>query len=386
MNEERSKICEIIRKNEKKFNQMFYMEFWRCEYTKRKYILDIQKKIFPSKYEKFYGSGSELIDRALSYVIYHSDNIFGINKNSRVNIEKLYDFLKKIIISYHNYFYKMNPKYYYDDSFVFPINFDDFYESLSISQKDSLKALHNDSITYGFYPEDMTTMRHLDKLEGYINRYFKENGVYPKLQDSFLIVKEQDPDFFYKDLHGKRFFVDEEAGETIYVYVQFLNEKRSLSKIVTTTIGLINSALKRKPIHAAGDRNKADIQICIYNKKIIKNDDFKDILMNNFASCRNYYYPEKFAYTTDTINMATDLIVPEYEQVPFSNRAAGLWIWDQVCLYNNKLSNASRQAREIEAFKLYDSIDDSSVWRMYKLAKMSIKNMEVLKFSDLKEK
>jgi hypothetical protein len=84
--------------------------------------------------------------------------------------------------------------------------------------------------------------------------------------------------------------------------------------------------------------------------------------------------------------MATDLIVPEYEQVPFSNRAAGLWIWDQVCLYNNKLSNASRQAREIEAFKLYDSIDDSSVWRMYKLAKMSIKNMEVLKFSDLKEK
>lgn len=103
-----------------------------------------------------------------------------------------------------------------------------------------------------------------------------------------------------------------------------LEEEDTLAKLAVRALTLINTALKKRPIHSAGNRDDADIQICVYDRKLlVDKNNLKNILMNNFAAYRNFYFPEKFSATTDTIKVAKTIMVPEYEQVPFNIFACG---------------------------------------------------------------
>lgn len=371
-------------KHKETFKRLFECEFWRCEYTKRKYILDVQCKINTKIHSLNINSGSDLCDNAIDYVVYHSKNVLGVNHDNSMLESEHCDYLEKVIVAYHNFLNNYDPKYCIVEDFKLPFKFYKYLEFLDNDQIKSLAVLHRDSVDYGFYPFDMTTIRNLDKVENYVNKYFIDNGVYPFFQNSFIMKDHKDPDFFYKDIYDRKFFISENSDTTIYVYMRCLEEEDTLAKLAVRALTLINTALKNKPIHTAGNRDDADIQICVYDRKLlVDKNNLKSILMNNFAAYRNFYFPEKFSATTDTIKVAKTIMVPEYEQVPFNIRAVGLWIWDQVNLYNSKVSDAIDKSRKIEGFRLHNNIEMTTIERAYRLAKRSVNEMKVLKFSDL---
>lgn len=362
--------------------KIYDCEFWRCEYTKRKYILDLQSRSISKNYISNIVSGSEIIDKALDYVIYHSNIVLGIVGIDIDDRTEHYDYLEKFIIAYHNFLNNKNPKYCISSS-VSMSNFEECHDRLSDGQKKSLRILHSDAREYGFFPADMTIIRHLDRVEKYIDNYFKEYGAYPNFQNPFLMKDDLDPDFNYKDVDGTQYFISENS-DGIYIYMKCLDEADTLSKLALHAIALINTVVKNKPMRTAGDRDDADIQICIRNKKILNDKKtLKIVLEHNFAAYRNFICPEKFCYTTDTINVAKYLIVPEYEQISFNTRASGLYIWDKVHFYGEKISKSIEKARDVAAFNLHSGIEDKAIDRYYRLAKKSVERMSVLKFSDL---
>lgn len=385
MPRKRPNYSVLLERNKKYFDKISESEFWKCEYTKRKYILDVQNRPNIEEYDFLKPYGSGLIDHAVRFVMYHADVSLGIDGNWSVDRNELYECLESIIIEYHNLKYGDNPKYYIEDNTVFGFGFKGVVELFGDKKLRSIGILHADARKYGFIPLDLVSIHPLDAIEIVIKNYITEHGAFPVFQSSFLMEKKQDPDIYYKDRNGNSHFADEVVDDAVYVYASCLDEKENIEKIYKRIVVLINMALKNKNV--AGDRENSDIQMCFYDKTTIQNKDrLKEIITHSLSAYRNWHSPEKFMETEDTIKMSKYLMVPEYESVPLDKRAAGLWIWDQVHLYKNKLADAIRQARKIKSFKLYDSIDDSSVWRWYKLAKMSIEEMEVLRISDLKEK
>lgn len=385
MSKNRPSYYELVKRNENNFLKMIELGFWKCEYTKRKYILDIQDRLYPEIYNLFDCYDNYLLDHAARFLRYHVDMIFRIGSDTSVCMDSIYAYLEQLIIVFHNFKYGDNPKYRIEN--ITGPRFDvlESFHSFDDRQIDSIRILHADARKYGFFPMDMTKIYPINEVEIAIKQYKEENGKLPKIPSPFLIDKNQCIDFYYKNREGKQFFVNEDIKDAVCVYVDCLDEKESVDSIYRRALGLINKAKKNKHAHTAGDIDGSDIQICIYDKKIIQNKEkLKEILVNNFLEYRNYQDPNRFMLTEGTIRVGKHLMVPKYEGVPFDKRAAGLWIWDQVHLYKIELSDAIRQARKIESFKLFDSIEDSSVWRWYNLAKKSIEKMDVLKISDLK--
>lgn len=374
----------LVKKNEDIFKKIFESEFWRCEYTKRKYILDVQIRTDIKKYDFLKPYGVDLIDHATRFVMYHADVSLGIVYDDSAPRNEMYEYLEEVIIAYHNFKYGSNPKYRIENNTRSGFDFSELDACLGDREIRSINILHADARKYGFFPMDLIAIHPIEKAERLIADYVGQHGQYPCFQNSFLMEEKQNPDFFYKDKDGKQYFVDEESADSVYVYIDCLDEKETIEKIYKRINGLINMALKNKTTHVAGDRVNSDIQICFYDKSIIQNkEDLKEKLIHNLLAYRNWHSPEKFMLTDNTIMVSKYLMVPEYEQVQFNIRAAGLWIWDQVHFYKSKVSVAIENARKVESLKIYDSIEYSSVLRLYNLAKMSVEKMEVLKFSDL---
>jgi hypothetical protein len=377
----------LVKRNEDNFKKIFESEFWRCEYTKRKYILDLRSR---QEFQEYYfiksPCGVDLVDHALRFVMYHADVALGLDAKESAPRDDMYEYLEQVIIAYHNFAYRYDPKYRIDDNTGSGFDLWELVDCLGDREFESIKILHTDARKYGFFPMDLTAIHPIEEAECLIADYVDQHGEFPSFQNSFLMEKTQDPNFFYKDKDGKQYFVDEESADFVYVYIDCLDEKETIEKIYKRINGLINMALKNKTTHVAGDRVNSDIQICFYDKSIIQNkEDLKEKLIHGLLAYRNWHSPEKFMLTDDTIKVSKYLMVPEYESVPFHKRAAGLWIWDQVHFHKSKVSEAIEKARKIQSLKIYDSIEYSSVLRLYNLAKMSVEKMEVLKFSDLQK-
>ncbi|SFL88816.1 hypothetical protein SAMN05421830_108128 [Desulfomicrobium norvegicum] len=375
----------LVNKNEDVFKKIFESEFWRCEYTKRKYILDIRDRKSIQEYYFIKSScGVDLVDHASQFVMYHADVALGIDGDELAPRNDMYEYLEQVIIAYHNYAYLDDPKYRIDDNTGFGFDLWELVDCLGEREIESINILHADARKYGFFPMDLIAIHPIEKAECLIADYVSQHGEFPFFQNSFLMEKKLDPDFHYKDRNGKQYFVEEKSENAVYVYIDCLNEKETIEKIYQRIIGLINMALKGKVAYVAGVRENSDVQICFYNKSIIQDKSkLKTILKYNLSAYRNWYDPVKFMLTDDTIKVSKYLMVPGYENVPFHKRAAGLWIWDQVHFHKFKLSDAIEKARKIKSLKIYDNIEYSSILRLYNLAKMSVEKMEVLKFSDL---
>jgi len=50
MPKKRPDYSVLVKRNEDIFRKIFESEFWRCEYTKRKYILDIKDRYVPERF------------------------------------------------------------------------------------------------------------------------------------------------------------------------------------------------------------------------------------------------------------------------------------------------------------------------------------------------
>jgi len=384
MPKNRTDYSVLVKRNEDIFRKMFESEFWRCEYTKRKYILDLRSRQEIQEYSFIKSScGGDLVDHATRFVMYHADAALGIVGDKLALRNNMYEDLEQVIIAYHNLKYRYHPKFRIDDitgSGSDLLKFD----LLDEKAVDSVNILHADAQKYGFFPMDLIGIHPIEAAERLIADYIDQHGKFPCFQNSFLMVKKQDPDFNYKDKDEIQYFVDEESADAVYIYVDCLDEKETIEMIYKRIIGLINMALKKRGSHVAGDRSNSNLQICFYDKSIIHDKNkLKDVLRMNLSAYRNWYSPIKFMLTDATIMMAKYLMVPEYESVPFHKRAAGLWIWDQVHFHKSKVPTAIENARKIKFLKIYDNVEYSSVFRLYNLAKMSVEKMEVLKFSDL---
>jgi len=384
MPKKRPDYSVLVKRNEDIFRKIFESEFWRCEYTKRKYILDIKDRYVPERFNFLKPYCSEVINHALRYVMYHADIALGICNDNSAPRNEMYDYLEQVLVAYHNFKYMNNPKFRIQNIGELGFDFWDLSDCLSDREIRSIDILHADARKYGFFPMDMIHVYPPEEIESLIKDDVKEHGEMPYFQSPFLIDSMQDPDFYYKDRQGNRYFVDEESVDAVYVYIDCLDEKETVEKIYKRIIGLINMALKQRGKHVAGDRENSDIQICFYNKSIIHDKKkLKDILENNLSAYRNWYSPENFMMSDDTIKCSKYLIVPEYENVPFHKRAAGLWIWDQVHFYNLKVSDAVEKTRSIKAFKWHRNVEMITIERAYRLASRSIEQMKVLRFSDL---
>lgn len=384
MPKNRPLLNEVVARNEDNYRKILELEFWRCEYTKRKYILDfkdrqsIQECIFVKSL-----FGVDLVDKAIRFVSYHADVALGIVNDVSVPRDDMYKYLEQVIIAYHNFAYQNNPKYRIIDFFGVGFDIQELYDCLGFREYESISVLHADAQNYGFYPMDLIKIRPVDELVSFIEDYLDRNAEFPFLQNSFPMVKKQNIDFNYKDKDGARYFAEESLEDAVYVYIDCLDGKETIERIYKRIIGLINKAKKNRKMLTAGDRENSDIQICIYDKSLIQDKDkLKEILINNVLAYRNWHSPE-FMFTESTIQMAKYLIVPEYEQVPFNIRAAGLYLWDKVHFFGEKLSSAIVQARNETILKLNRDMDDKSLDRCYRLAKNSVEKMSVLKFSEL---
>lgn len=375
---------DVMARNNDNYRKILELEFWRCEYTKRKYILDFNDRESIQGYDFIKSScGVDLVDKATRFVMHHADVALGIVNDASAPRNDMYIYLEQVIIAYHNFVYRDNPKYRIDD--LEGVGFDlwELYDCLGDREYESVGVLHADARKYGFYPMDLIAIRPIDEVVRLIDDHVDLYNEFPFLQNSFPIEGKQDIEFYYKDKDGKRYFVEEKSADVVYVYIDCLNGKETIEKIFRRIVGLINEAKKNCQLHTAGDCENSDIQICIYDKSIIQDKSkLKEILINNVLAYRNWHSPE-FMLTDDTIKVSKYLMVPSHESVPFDKRAAGLWIWDQVHFYKSDVSVAIENARKIESFKIYNNIEFSSIWRWYNLAKKSVERMKVLKFSEL---
>jgi len=375
---------DVMARNNDNYGKILELEFWRCEYTKRKYILDFNDRESIQGYDFIKSScGVDLVDKATRFVMHHADVALGIVNDASAPRNDMYVYLEQVIIAYHNFVYRDNPKYRIDD--LEGVGFDlwELYDCLGDREYESVGVLHADARKYGFYPMDLIAIRPIDEVVGLIDDHVNLYNEFPFLQNSFPIEEKQDIEFYYKDKDGKRYFVEEKSADVVYVYIDCLNGKETIEKIFRRIVGLINEAKKNCQMHTAGDCENSDIQICIYDKSIIQDKSkLKEILINNVLAYRNWHSPE-FMFTESTIQMGKHLIVPEYEQVPFNIRAAGLYVWDKVHFFGQKLSSAIVQAKKVNSLKLNRDMDDRSLDRCYRLAKNSVEKMSVLRFSDL---
>lgn len=381
----RPPYSRIVEQHQETFNKIAELEFWRCEYSKRKYILDIQARSTPACEDFSFPYGIEKLDRASHHVWYHVQTALGMSPHTFFQKQQAYNGLERLLISYHNYIYKYNPKFIIFESDSDKYHFENNLPLFDEQQLESIKILHSDSEKYGFIPSDMVVWYDLDQIEKYISKYITKNGRYPHFQNPFLMKSKNNPDYYYRDKDGKQFFVNDNNKNYLYVYIKCLDENEILIKIVSRTIALINSAIKNKTSNSSGNKESADIQLCIYDKSVLKDKvNLKANIRHNLAAYRNYHSPEKFLHTADTILSGKHVMVPSHEQVPFHMRAMGLWIWDQVVFHDSKISEATIKARDIAAFRQAWNTEMSTIERTYRLAKHCINQMAVLKFSEIR--
>jgi len=373
----KSEYLDFVKDDNLNPDKIAEMQFWICEYSKRKYAIDIQKRddfeyiISKSKV------GSDILNRVHYYVMSYANALIkynGCKKN---------EYLKKInnmIISFHNYFYKFNPKYVilqeiFDSDVYSMIN--EHSEKLKIAER-----IHNDSENYGFIPLEITRIYNMSEIVKKKNSC--SDFFYLNLQTPFLKKTKLDVDFNYKDIFNFQHFEEELYDGTIYLYMKCLEQKESLKDLVKEAIFLINKAMKKKNLHTAGCKIEADVQICINEYFYINNkSSVKEILEHSFAAYRNYYDPSIFLCTKDTLRMAKFVYVPRYEQVPFHIRAMGLWVWDKVNFENVKVYDAIKDAINIKEFCQNEHVQRSSIKRSYHLAERSVELMMPCIYSDL---
>lgn len=382
MSELQNKMSKYLNHAEKDLNidQIVEMQFWTCEYTKRKYVLDIQErddyKIITSNSEL----NNDILNNSRFYVKHYGDILLGIcGKKEPFRFQYIKE-INEIIISFHNAIYDFNPKYV--------INQDRFrIEELRAIYVDSerlkaAKVIHDDAENYGFIPLEVARIYDMAMIAGH--KRVTQNFLYLNLQMLFLKNTKLDVELNYVDDLNVQHFDNDLNADTIYIYMRCLDNQLSLNALVKNAILLINCALKNKNMHIAGNIKEADVQICIDKYFYKKNKiTVKEILRHSFAAYRNCYFPSIFMFTKDTLKMAKHLYVPKYEQVPFHIRAMGLWIWDRVNFENIKISKAIAEARDIEEFFQSKTTERSSIERAYRLAKRSVESMMPCIFSDL---
>lgn len=384
MPKKRPLFNDVASRNKDNYRKIQELEFWRCEYTKRKYIFDFNDRQSAQEYNIIKSScGVDLVDKATRFVMYHADVALGIVNDDSAPRNDMYEYLEQVIIAYHNFVYRNNPKSRIDD--LEGVGFDlwELYDCLGDKEYESISVLHADARKYGFYPMDLIAIRPIDEVMRLINDYINLHGEFPFFHSSFPMDDKQDIDLYYKDRNGERCFVEENSADAVYLYIDCLNENETIEKIYKRIIGLINKAMKNKQMHTAGDRENSDIQICLYDTSIIQDKNkIKKILINNLLAYRNWHSPE-FMLKESTIQMGKYLMVPEYESVPFHKRAAGLWIWDQVNFYKLKVIDAIEKSRYIKEFLWHRNVEMTTIERTYRLACRSIEEMKALRFSDL---
>ena len=401
-------------------------DYWRYEYSRRKFYLDLKKQFEPgiaARSSLGCKESSDPLKSAQAYVVqrcngvYEASNFpFRICDCSELSWNR--PFLHHWILSalvqrYSEELHDGDPKFRLDSPpklhmilYYYGIyrGFDEFSHGLEqltadnplyferIANKilrrmgdnrDDLIWLYNKSKKYGYFPWQMILMG--DVLEGL--RFFDEKGVPPCLCEEYL--REDDPldslgvSVHFADENQRQFYVEENSRDAfLYLYFKVLDVSKSIKFFVNVFEEAVYRFHKKKKGNPYGEKDGSNIQIVINMKNFdfSKMKDIRKLIEIQFVKYRHWISPDEHILDRGQIDILRTISVTPSEQTPFRSRSLGLWLWDQVHLYGRCLDESMEEAFQVDCFKLDEDVERVSLFRRFKLAEMCVADMAVLNF------
>ncbi|WP_027362075.1 hypothetical protein [Halodesulfovibrio aestuarii] len=405
-------------------------EFWRYEYTKRKFFIDMFYSI--SKSEK--GSELPFINEASMKLVRKRINelcsvVIGEHIEECIKVREAFDLaasdfakmanvpLKDVLIEWYNvssedqipkhfycdvlislisgysqWKYKGDPKYDYLYCYKIGGAFVSFNPEGSSHYLAAVEELHRLSSRYGYYPWVMINPKSMTTV--YLD-YRDKGAVYDPVQDMFLKQDSRKELSIYTNLasrDGKQYF-EEEREATYYCYFNSIAKDFRMKKEVDNAFWGY-SAFKKQPTKKSpvyGDITQADIQLVVekeYSKSI--KSDFCKTVRDSIVAYQSWF-DDSYAYSKDSVLSLDSALVVGRDQTLFETRCFGLWMWDKVVFQNASKAEAMREVFNIPdplnspnpLFDFRFNCDERQLRRDFFMTQQCVENEKIVVMSKL---
>lgn len=338
------------------------LEFWRLQYTRRKFRKDVVEGILDAKeiavayadLEKTAKAFVPELERRYRYtdwflVIFdHKCTQYFPKYNWTWQQSQILYLSDVAIFSYHNANF-LDPKYICEDKRCLPVL--DIADAITNHCRNSLKILHQIIFHYGFFLIDLDRIYPPQAILARLN-----NGdALPPPRDCFL-KKGSDEwhecRFNYKTRSGDSFFEAEKSG-FLYLYYNVLNSSFDPERETANIPGHIKRYKQHKTV---GEEDSANIQVCIrMRSNALEYEEIKTWCYYGILRYQRWMQQQPL----EDIGQALNVIINgrKGDSVSDEARAFGLLLWDAVHLEGKKISQLEKEL----AFNRTQQVDDDKI-------------------------
>lgn len=373
--------------------KIYEHEFWRFEYTKRNFLMDMYVAEFNEQKDEKRIHLTEVNLRVLKEKIKKDMRVVRSHFSPIISqLEMIMgeevgrclreDMVVSAIAAFQRYKYNNNPRYVYEPSYDLKRFSIEVHGTEGEEYLSALERLHTLTTRYGYFP--WVFFEYDDPLL-IMNKYEERGLVSWATSKAFLKhdsrkVKEVEANFVYD---GKYDFYEEENKQSFYCYLNCLDLKFDLTASVKKCFESYCVFCKRKKaLNTVGERSVSDVQIVVrkslFNKPSWRKL-FEQAVRDSIIAYQRYIDPFNFITSIESLESLASNVVEKGKKLDFEPRCVGIWIWDQVVFHGLRPTEAFEAARTIEKFSFRNLIDQRQCELDFKYTKEFIRSESVCK-------